>query len=350
MPVITPIIALGAVAIFSALLCRWLIAVAPKDAPDGARKTQAQAVPTSGGVAVFAAVVISFLIILALDQASPRDHFGALLTTDFLPYAALCTLVMVIGALDDRKPLPTKARLFGVFGLTVLAAGLSPVFDLVFLPVADSTLPLAAWFAIGGTALWIFVMMNAVNFMDGSNGMAMGLLTIMIGATSVRLFGVPQYGSALFVVAAVMVAALVGFLFWNLQGRLYAGDAGSLCGGAVFATLSVFTARDGNIWFAATLALPVLVDVFMTLIWRARQGHNILTPHRFHAYQMAIKAGWSHVQVAVLYWTLAVFCSGLALWAASLSKSTSFMTFAGLLSAGTLTWALHRRLTPRPVD
>lgn len=346
MPIFIPIIALGAVAILSALLCRWLIAVAPKDAPDGARKTQTQAVPTSGGVAIFAAVAFSFAGILLLDRASPRDHFGALLTPDFLPYAMLCAAVLVIGALDDRKPIPTKMRLFGVFGLSLLAATLSPVFDLVFFPLADSIMPLPTWFAIGGTALWIFVMMNAVNFMDGSNGMAMGLLAIMIGTASVRLFGVTDFGPALFVFAAIIVAALVGFLFWNLQGRLYAGDAGSLFGGAVFATLAVFTARDGNIWFAATLALPILVDVFMTLIWRARQGHNILTPHRHHAYQLAIKAGWSHVQVALAWWGFALICGACALLAAQDSKAMSAWSFLGLLAIGCGLWLAQRRMLP----
>ena len=350
MPVFIPIIVLVLIALLSAGLCRALIAFAPKDAPDGTRKTQTVAVPTSGGLAIAAAVLISFGVVLLLDQASAsgRDHFGAILRPAHLPYALLCLTVLVVGAIDDRTPLPTRTRLFGVLALTLLTAALSPVFDTAFIPFADATLPLPVWFGIGGTALWIFVMMNAVNFIDGSNGMAMGLLIIMLAGLGAQFLVISE--PALFVLSTMIAAAMMGFLFWNLRGKLYAGDAGSLFGGSVFACLAVFTAQDGNIWFPATLALPILVDVFMTLIWRARQGHNIFTAHRHHAYQWLIKAGWSHMRVAVFYWALALICVVLALWAASLSKSASFMVFASLLGVGILVWALHRRLTPRPAD
>lgn len=350
MPIFIPIVVLILIAVLSALLCRVLIAIAPKDAPDGTRKTQTAAVPTSGGLAIAAAVLISFGVVVLLDQASAsgRNHFATILRPAFLPYALLCLTVLVVGAIDDRTPLPTRTRLFGVLALTLLVAALSPVFETAFIPFADATLPLPVWFAIGGTALWIFVMMNAVNFIDGSNGMAMGLLMVMLAGLGARFLMMSE--PALFVLSAMIAAAMMGFLFWNIPGKLYAGDAGALFGGAVFACLAVFSASDGNIWFPATLALPILIDVFMTLIWRARAGHNILTAHRHHAYQWVIKSGWSHFRVALLYWGLALVCVVLALSAARLSKSASFMVFAGLLGVGILAWALHRRLTPKLAD
>jgi len=220
---------LSLLALFSSLLlCRLVMAFAPKDAPDGGRKTQSFAVPTSGGLAIAAAILISWL------------------------------------------------------GLLTLAPDIA-------LPVADAYFPIATWLGIGGTALWFFVFMNATNFMDGSNGLAMGTLAIMVGGVSIHLYGHDQFQD-LSVLGILMVAAILGFLFWNLQGKLYAGDAGSLFGGAVFASLGIYAAQDGNIWFPATLALPFLVDVFMTLIWRAQRGHNLLTPHRHHAYQLFIRA------------------------------------------------------------
>jgi len=348
MPIFIPLIALSLVACLSTILCWVLIKIAPKDAPDEGRKTQSFAVPTSGGLAIAAAIVISVCGILYLDQSgnSGRNHFAGLSVEVLLPYALLCLGVLIIGAIDDAKPLPTKPRLFGMAIVTLACATHSPVFDLVFLPVADSSLPLPIWLAIGGTALWIFVLMNASNFMDGSNGLAMGTLAIMIGALSFHLIGIEAdriLGIALFVLGTVITAAIVGFLFWNLQGKLYAGDAGSLFGGTVFAILSIFSAQDGNIWFPTTLALPLLIDVFMTLLWRAKRGENLLTPHRHHAYQWLIKSGWSHIKTALLWWTLAAICAGAAHWAAADSKSMSAFVFFGFLMVGCTLWIVHRQ-------
>lgn len=345
MPILIPIVSLSLLACLSALFCWGLIRFAPKDAPDGARKQQSVAVPTSGGLAIALASCLGICLILWLDQGTetPRNHFAGVPFTQMLPYALLCLGALIIGGVDDAKPLPARPRLLGLGLATILAACVSPVFEIIFLPVADALLPLPGWVAIGGTALWIFVLMNASNFMDGSNGLALGTLAIMLGGLATRFLDIPSFGLALFVLCAVIISAIIGFLFWNLQGKLYAGDAGALFGGALFASLSVFSAQDGNIWLPVTLALPFLVDVFMTLLWRVKLGDNLLTPHRHHAYQLFIRAGWGHIKTAMLWWGLSVLCAGAALWAASQSKSTSACVFLAMLGLGCALWLFQRR-------
>lgn len=325
----------------SLICCRVLIIIAPKDAPDGVRKPQIIAVPSSGGIA-FGAVALGWVVYLAFDQGF--QVLSANWSQLLLLLGALC-----VGAADDIFTLPTKPK-FAALSILALCAVLFGIHvDGVFLPHFDSYVILASWIGILGSALWIFVLMNATNFMDGSNGLAMGTLAIMISAVSFALYDQADqvaFDIALFVAAifgALIVASILGFLFWNLQGKLYAGDAGSLFGGAVFASLGIYTAQDGNIWFPATLALPFLVDVFMTLLWRARRRHNLLTPHRHHAYQLFIHSGWGHIRTALLWWALAAICAIVALWAAADSKSMSAHMFFGLLGAGCLLWILQRR-------
>ena len=337
---------LSLLALFSSLLlCRLVMAFAPKDAPDGGRKTQSFAVPTSGGLAIAAAILISWLGLLTLapDIAhSPElEHFG-----NINGKALICFSLagLLIGGLDDQFSIPAKPKFIALAIASGLAATLGIYIDGVFLPVADAYFPIATWLGIGGTALWFFVFMNATNFMDGSNGLAMGTLAIMLGSISIHLYGHDHFHD-LSVLGTLMVAAILGFLFWNLQGKLYAGDAGSLFGGAVFASLGIYAAQDGNIWFPATLALPFLVDVFMTLIWRAQRGHNLLTPHRHHAYQLFIRSGWGHIKTALLWWSFAVFCAAAALWAASDSKAMSAYVFLGMLGLGVALWLIHRART-----
>ena len=68
----------------------------------------------------------------------------------------------------------------------------------------------------------------------------------------------------------MLLGAIIGFLIHNLRGKLYAGDAGSLGLGALFASLGLISGLQ--VWTVATLALPFLIDVLMTLIWRAKHG------------------------------------------------------------------------------
>lgn len=326
----------------SIICCRILITIAPKDEPDGTRKTQSVAVPSSGGIA-FGAVAFGWVVYQAFEQG-----FQALSTIP--SHLALFLGALLVGASDDIFALPAKSK-FAALSVLALGAVLFGVrVDGIFLPYFDSYVILASWLGILGSALWIFVTMNATNFMDGSNGLAMGTLAIMIAALSFALYGQASQGAfnTAQLVAAIFgvltVAAILGFLFWNLQGKLYAGDAGSLFGGAVFASLGLFAAQDGNIWFPATLALPFLVDVFMTLLWRARKGHNLLTPHRNHAYQLFIRSGWGHIKTALLWWTLAIICVVAALWAVSDSKSTSAWVFLAMLCTGCALWLWQRRV------
>ena len=345
----------------SLVLSRILITIAPKDAPDALRKTQNVAVATSGGIAIAASGAIGCLIYLSLytfennSRLAPHSISGLeIIAESKITISALISLLVLgLGALDDRFTLPAKVKFAAMAALALAVCVFGQFVSGIFLPVFDSYVILASWIGILGSALWLFVMMNATNFMDGSNGLAMGTLVIMLIGISLRpfyaLIRLPVWPSEVYGqflisgLTGLIIAAILGFLFWNLQGKLYAGDAGSLFGGAVFASLGLYAAQDGNIWFPATLALPFLVDVFMTLLWRARRGHNLLTPHRHHAYQLFIRSGWTHIKTALLWWALATICAIAALWAASESKSMSAWVFFGLLGAGCALWIAQRR-------
>ena len=338
----------------SLICCRILIKVGPKDAPDGERKPQEMAVPSSGGIAFGTVSLVWVLYLFLTSLPSPASAKIIQETVQSLPmgwpHLALFLGALILGAIDDAFTLNAKPKFGLLIALTFMAVTFGHHIEGIFLPYFDSYVILASWIGIGGSALWLFVMMNATNFMDGSNGLATGTLAIMIAATSLELYNPALQGPnalnhlLLAGFGALTVASILGFLFWNLQGKLYAGDAGSLFGGAVFASLGIYAAQDGNIWFPATLALPFLVDVFMTLLWRARAGHNLLTPHRHHAYQLFIRAGWGHIRTALLWWALAAICAIAALWAAADSKSMSAWVFFGLLGAGCALWLLQRRV------
>lgn len=336
----------------SALLCLLIIWIGPKDAPDGSRKQQAQAVPTAGGIAIFGSV---FLVVCAstLGFDDIEQLYHQINLDGILPFLILLIITFVVGLMDDWLTVPSSAKLIGflllTLGTTYLAlpsatANLSvPGIEIIAAPLLTSI----------GAALWIFVFANASNFMDGSNGLAMGCLAIMLAAlaylanVSTDLFGIGKLEDLQGLIM-LTVGAIIGFLVLNIRGQIYAGDSGSLTTGTLFAVLSLLLLiyldwGRLQVWTPATLALPFLIDVLLTLIWRARRRKNLLEGHLDHAYQLFRRAEWGHFRVARLWWGLTAICAGAAVLADQAGGNTPFWVWFALLLVGCAAWTWQRR-------
>ena len=338
--------------VLSALLCLAIIWLGPKDAPDGSRKQQERAVPTAGGLAIFGSV---FLVVCAstLGFEDVEQLYHQINLDGILPFLILLIITFSVGLMDDWLVVPSSAKLIGflflTLGTTYLAvpgasANLSvPGLDLILTPLLTSI----------GAALWIFVFANASNFMDGSNGLAMGCLAIMLAAlahlanVSTDLFGLGRLED-LQALILLTVGAIVGFLVLNTRGLIYAGDSGSLTTGTLFAIVSLLLLiyldwGRLQVWTPATLALPFLIDVLLTLVWRARRKKNLLQGHLDHAYQLFRRAGWGHMRVALLWWGMTAICAGAAVLADQAGGNTPFWVWLGLLLTGCAAWTWQRR-------
>jgi UDP-GlcNAc:undecaprenyl-phosphate GlcNAc-1-phosphate transferase len=290
----------------SILLCFLVIRLGVKDAPDGGRKTQKAPVPTAGGIAIFATLALGLFLMGDLPNL-PGNGLPALLL--------FVLSSVIIGLFDDTVGLNPKLKLVLLALVSLLAAICGPRlghFHLPFGPGEGYGLPV--WLSAAGVALWLFVMANATNFMDGANGLAMGSAMLMFVAFAILLswptIQDPGAGveMAMSHITAMAAAATLGFLVWNLSGRLFAGDTGSLGVGALLGAAGLVVACRLTVWEPVVLTLPFLVDVFMTLLWRARVGRNLFDAHRDHAYQLFIRAGWSHRHVAMLWAGMTLVC------------------------------------------
>lgn len=330
------------------IACALIKRIGIVDAPDGARKTQDQAVPRLGGVAILlgtlAGIAISFLILLLGYGVDPVSTFielifGLIHANSLISLAlAFALFSFLIGLWDDLSTANTKLKLAGLTGAALIVSGLGLSAAALPTPFGDLTLPVIL---ILGSAAWLLVIVNAANFMDGSNGLAIGCLTIMIaalatissttGAWSLSVWWFPLFG------------AIAAFLMNNLRGVLYAGDAGALGLGALFGALGLASGLE--VWTVATLALPFLVDVLLTLIWRAKRGRHWLEAHLDHAYQRLIASGWTHLETAVLYWGLTATSGSLAYIAAQAGGAAPFAVFWTLWIALCGIWIRHRRST-----
>ena len=341
--------ALLASAVVSALLTLLAIAGGPVDVPRD-RGAHRSPTPTSAGLAIMAATgLISGLFVLYYGSSIPgswRD--GALL----FGFAALMGLS---GALDDLFDLPARLRLGFQVGLCLLFAAFYRVTTLDFGP----GLVVQVWWPLGllGSAAWLVLGINTINFMDGANGLAPGTQAIALAVISILILlvaPVSQMGGFLGVALVVCVCAAgahLGFLPFNLpMGKVFQGDSGSLFGGALITggILMVKAYGIGSVWLGGFLLAPLLVDVVLTLVTRATQRKDLMRAHRDHLYQLWLqRRDPSHAGLALRVWFLCALSSAVGLAARVIDETYhSDIRFAGLVavialySAG---WVVMRR-------
>ena len=283
-------------AILAVAACRIVMMLGVVDRPTEARKSEVHkiAVPTSGGLG-FALATLFVIQWLAGWQAHR--------TLEAIEAGGVAGLL--VGFYDDRFALPALAKMALLFALCV-GLILSDVRVDVLQPRPGVVLELSVVGGGIGSALWLFVVINAVNFMDGANGLSMGMAAIAAAGLSVCCAFTGAWDLGL--IAAALSGSLAGFLVWNAPGRLFAGDAGALFAGAMLSAVSLALVRLRPDWLLVppTLMLPWLTDVLLTLVWRAWRRKPLLSAHRDHVYQIAMKAGLKHWQVSLIHavWAL----------------------------------------------
>lgn len=313
----------------SAIVCAALLSSGPLDAPGAARKQHKVPTPTSGGagMAFGFAVGLMALSLLSHDWREAVSSRGAALLS---LTAAFAYAFMLLGFVDDTFPLGPRLK-FVLFAAASIGAALT-VGVVQNLPVGWGP-PIYLGFALGlaGTSAWVFTLVNCVNFMDGANGLAMG--SVAIGLAGLAAIAYDQGAASGAGVALCGFGALIGFLVWNFPGgRLFAGNSGALFAGALAAVTSLLViARVGMSPFVPPiLFFPLLADALLTLAWRWRRRRSLLEGHSEHLYQIALRAGWGHKRVALVYWAASAGCAALAIVVANGYDDAAWLALAAL--------------------
>ncbi len=291
----------------SLVVSRAMIWIGPVDAPNEERKQDRPPTPTSGGIGIGAGYGAA-MIVLSLFSLEWREGIS-LASVNFLWIASLFAYpFLFIGYIDDERNLNAGFKFFVYSVIAVAAAWFMGV--VTVLPIGDSVLYLPFAVALAGTALWVFTLVNVVNFMDGANGMAMGSVAVGLVSLSILALEGDSVGGAF--MALCGVGALLGFLVWNYpSGRLFAGDSGALFAGALaaFGCLMAIEHAGMSPVVAPILFFPLLADSLLTLLDRVRRRRSLMVGHTEHIYQLAIRSGWSHAAISATYW-LAMAVSG----------------------------------------
>ena len=342
----------------SLFVCWLMIRHGPKDAPDGGRKTQTAPVPSSGGVGILTGVVAAVLA-MALQGA---PVFNLVQSPPLAGVAVFAIGAALIGWADDAYGLRALTKLIALLAVAVAAVVIGPHPTTLWI---GGQIGVPLLLAVAGAAGFMFVMANAVNFMDGANGIAMGTALIILALLGMMLAPNAVYSLSLNAPGMLMVltlasaAAIAGFLVWNLLGKLFAGDAGALSVGGLIGGATVMFAMNGPVLVPLTLCLPILIDVLLTLAWRAGRGRPLMQAHRDHAYQLLLRSGWQHGQVARLWWGMTAVCGGAVIAGpfAAMTGAYGFapppldvIVFVAMLAIGSALWVRQRTTLGRRLE
>ncbi len=267
--------------------------------------------PRVGGIAVFFGFSFALFAVLGVAMGSPftllpsTDQFDAVHRLVGLLFGSL--LIVGVGVWDDVMQMRPRNKLVA----QVVVALVSMMYGFIIPGITNpfdrnpgtNWIDFPLWLGIPVTLLWYVGMMNAINFLDGLDGLLAGVAAI----SSVFLFVIAVLHSNP-VVALVVIAlagAALGFLPYNFNpARIILGDAGSLFIGYVFATVSIIGASKTAIAISVVvpllvLALPVL-DTAAVIVRRASSGKRITEADRGHFHHQLIFRFGLNVRQAVL--------------------------------------------------
>ncbi len=307
---VLPMVAALTVAVTTPFVGRLATRVGAVDTPGG-RKRHTGAVPKFGGLAIFAALLLSF----ALAPALADDGSAALIRLlgprwEWTVGGGLAALL--VGLIDDCRPLSAFVKLAG----QTVAASLAVAGGCV---VAGITNPFGGpgifldWLSVPLTVVWIVLVINAVNLIDGLDGLAAGATVIICATIHVLAWIDGRPETAL--LAALLGAAAAGFLVHNWHpATIFLGDSGSLLLGYSLAVLSMQGLQKGptaTLLIAPILALGLpLLDTAATVVRRASASGigSILRADDAHLHHRLLDLGLPHRRaVMTLYAACAAF-------------------------------------------
>lgn len=285
----------------------------------GKRRFHCDPTPRGGGAGFFLGSVLPMLILLPADRV-------------LASYCGAAALLFAVGAVDDIRSLgwkPKMAAIAAAASVAVFGGGIE-IREIALGPAGVLSL---GRFSAPFTLLAIVGMTNAMNLLDGLNGLAGG--ASLLGFLFIGLAAFSAGNSAIAVVSLIFVAALAGFLIYNFpRARIFMGDAGSLFLGFSLAVFSIILTQEPHhpvspLVPVLALLLP-LFDTLRVMTVRMLRGRNPFTADKSHLHHLLVRRGMSSFAAVILLWTICAVCGTAALL---LERHGPAVLIASVLSA-----------------
>lgn len=278
------------------LVRRFAFKIGAIDIPKDNRRMHKKPIPRIGGLAI----IFGFTVATLCFAQPSRQLYGTL---------AGAAIIAVMGVIDDCKNLPAKLKFVIqiIAALVVVFAGDIKI-DVFTNPNFLSDNPywvLPEWLSVTLTVIWIVFITNAVNFIDGLDGLAAGVSAIMSISLVFISIRVGEYSIAILGIA--LMGSCFGFLPFNFNpAKIFMGDTGSTFLGFMLATLSIQGVFKS--YAVISFAVPLLIlglplfDALFAMIRRILRGQSPMTADRGHLHHRLVDMGFSQKQtVFILY-------------------------------------------------
>ncbi len=330
-PVTAILLAFGLSLLVTPLVKKWAFKCGALDRPDQ-RKVHKRVMPRLGGLAIY----LSFIIAVTLTCDITRQIAGLLLGG---------SLIILLGFLDDTRGVSPRLKLAGqvVAALAVIPFGLEVEF--LTNPFSDELITLGL-LSVPVTVLWIVSVTNAVNLIDGLDGLAGGTTFIaaltLAGVVWIEISasGGSQGQYDAIILAMILASAVIGFLRYNFYpAKIFLGDSGSMYLGFSVASLSVMGLAKSATFISVIipvviLGIPLLDTTFA--IVRRYYGHKpIFQADKEHLHHRLLKLGLSHRQAVLSIYGVNVVL-GLSAIALTLISPKQAAIFLVILSTAIL--------------
>jgi len=304
------------------------------DVPSEDRKVHKRAVPTIGGIIIYAATLFSFSLWYNIDDLTDYVQIYESVK-EFKILVATSLVLFFVGVKDDIIGTSPVKKLFAniLVGLILILmgdmriTGLHGVFGVEEIPI---------WGSVFLSLFTYIVVVNAMNLIDGIDGLAAG-----VGFIAASVFGfwfvfVNEYTFAS--LSFALSGALLGFLIFNFSpAKIFMGDSGSLVIGMIICVLSIKLIefplyRLDTFWVKiskpiiviAALSYP-LTDTLRIFIIRAAKGQSPFAADRNHLHHRLLDCGYSHVKTVIIIYSFSIVTVALSLLSYYLNPSLSLL-------------------------
>ena len=303
-PAVLPLLAALVCTAIVVLPVRWLAFRLGAVAKPGDRFIHQTPTARLGGLAIY----LGFGLSAALFSTEPAT-LGLLLS------AAVITTLMVFDDLGGVRPVLKLAFQVAASLLAIVVFGIA----IQYVGLPGRIVTLAPVVSLLLTLVWFVGLQNTINFLDGVDGLAAGVVAIV--AATLLLAAINRNETGIVILAGALIGACIGFLFFNWHpARIFMGDSGSNFLGFTLAALSVLSVAKGTVVLAlvvpvAALAIPI-VDTAWAIVRRRLRGKSIATPDTEHLHHRLLDFGLSPRETAlVFYFGTAIFAAvGLAIY------------------------------------
>ncbi len=286
-------------AVISLIITPLMIKVSPLiGALDKPNKRKVHTVPVSmlGGVVL----LISFLVGLVIGHPLEREY---------LPIVIGAILINFLGLIDDLYDLKPIVKLIGQIAISSIVVYYDITLDLITLPFG--IIIEFGIFSVPMTILWIVAVTNAINLIDGLDGLAAGVS--LIALCTIGFISILQQNIFIMMICSVLIGSILGFIRYNFYpAKIFLGDNGALMLGYIIGVLSLLGFKNItliSLFFPIIILAVPFIDMLVAMIRRYRQGKPIMQADKSHLHHKLLELGYTHPQTVILIYSIAILFS-----------------------------------------